>query len=59
MLLAIYAIFLGEFVDDESLPDFWDSAAGWFSWGMKLPWWLYLPAGMWRTDNRKLYRLLA
>ena len=25
MLLAIYAIFLGEFVDDESLPDFWDS----------------------------------
>jgi hypothetical protein len=59
MLLAIYAVFLGEFVDEESLPDFWDSAAGWFNWGMKLPWWLYLPAGMWRTDNRKFYRLLV
>jgi len=35
--LAIYAVFLGEFVDDESLPDFWNSAAAWFNWGMKLP----------------------
>jgi hypothetical protein len=59
MLLAIYAVFLGEFVDDESLPDFWDSAASWFCWGIKLPWWLYLPAGMWRTDNRKFYRILC
>ena len=58
MLLAIYAVFLGEFVDDESLAAFWDSAAGWFSWAVELPWWLYLPPGMWKTDNRKFYRLL-
>ena len=58
MLLALYAVFLGEFVDD-SLEAFWDESAKYFGWGVKLPWWLYLPVGTWRTDNRKFYRLLA
>ena len=58
MLMALYAVFLEEFVDD-SLAAFWDESASYFGWGVDLPWWLYLPTGMWMTDNRKFYRLLA
>lgn len=57
MIFAVHSIFLGEFVDNDSLADFWGAASDWFRWGVEMPWWLWLPCN-WRSDNKKFYRLL-
>jgi hypothetical protein len=59
MFLAIYVVFFREFIaEDQDLQSFWEPASEWFGWGVELPWWLWLPENLWRTDNKRFYHLL-
>ena len=60
MAFALYTLFLQEAVydDSENCQALWEAAARYYKWGVKMPWWLWIPQRDWNLDRAAYYSLL-